>query len=855
MKTCQHTLSDTFALRLQEFMFLIGKRTLTLPQARYVFNNIFDTDANKLVDKFEIICGIILLSALSSEEKVEFMYDLFDFNSKGYVVETEVILMLRTITKCADKIDSNMGAPPDDRIREIARDSIAFGVMHPGSLRKYELIQFAANYPTARAFLESWRGHASQVLLASHQKWQDQSFPAQHISIAPSPSWLTIGLPPGDFVHWKRRERVAMGCKLLFGHADKFVKGSDRVFMEGVGCMAQGTLKQGLLADRWILNGIAVIISVPHMVKFVFATTGQEEVGRFCVRLFEGRGWLSVFLDDRIPCNPLRWPLFMRSSCDSECWPLILEKGIAKKLGSYGHLAACGTRADATENALRWLTGGHVTRVPSADYEWLSIAAEVTGKDGVQLVINLLNEGSLVAFGKSETRIFHYPKKKKKKEKCVTNRGTYPHGRLFPVIGVEQRKGFRFLVLRDAWGLVPDAVLEPDPKYGQCRLFEVPVESIPLEFDTMVVSRFPDSMKAHVYKESKRLIHIKPPTVPWITEILHQETKDINRPARFLIRVSPSPKGGVLAKRDKNTTVEVSDDPVELCITVSSSNSWGDCSDVIDPQPPRLYGHLCPTAATRAHLEANKLHMIDVLDSTRVRRPVAQQTDSSSITNTHLVGNSAASGVKSTLDNSAVGRDVTNDGSKADTDSEAQRLVATVGESESEFKYDFSFCCNRAWCSHSFILPPGEYILSAYSEETHEETPGVRKGMPIDKVPSQKPPPEGTGSTPRKIFKDDVGVNQGIWAHITSIGNIGLGELSTREVEASQDCLCKPVLREMKDAGLPLPEVWPFMVDHQHEAGSKGLFEVITKLRSELDKVNVQLLELKYGDTVSYVVN
>lgn len=82
-----------------------------------------------------------------------------------------------------------------------------------------------------------------------------------------------------------------------------------------------------------------------------------------------------------------------------------------------------------------------------------------------------------------------------------------------------------------------------------CRVSRV--ESIPEEFDVMMVSRFPDSLKAHVFKESKRMLHSRPPTVPWITgagatvvvycyitlmcdiaEILHQETEDIDLPGR-----------------------------------------------------------------------------------------------------------------------------------------------------------------------------------------------------------------------------------------------------------------------------------------------------------------------------------
>ena len=38
---------------------------------------------------------------------------------------------------------------------------------------------------------------------------------------------------------------------------------------------------------------------------------------------------------------------------------------------------------------------------------------------------------------------------------------------------------------------------------------------------------------------------------------------------RFLLRVLPSPQGGVLAKRPKGAVVEVTDEPVEICLTIS----------------------------------------------------------------------------------------------------------------------------------------------------------------------------------------------------------------------------------------------------------------------------------------------
>jgi hypothetical protein len=62
-----------------------------------------------------------------------------------------------------------------------------------------------------------------------------------------------------------------------------------------------------------------------------------------------------------------------------------------------------------------------------------------------------------------------FPKKKKKKDRYTSAKSTYPfvsslstpplissQGRLFPVLGIEIKKGYKFIVLRDAWGLVPN---------------------------------------------------------------------------------------------------------------------------------------------------------------------------------------------------------------------------------------------------------------------------------------------------------------------------------------------------------------------------------------------------------------
>jgi hypothetical protein len=78
---------------------------------------------------------------------------------------------------------------------------------------------------------------------------------------------------------------------------------------------------------------------------------------RYNVKIFEGAGWKSIFIDDSIPCSPLGTAAFLSSSDAYECFPLLLEKAFAKYFGSYGHLALNSERSDNVSAVLRMLTG------------------------------------------------------------------------------------------------------------------------------------------------------------------------------------------------------------------------------------------------------------------------------------------------------------------------------------------------------------------------------------------------------------------------------------------------------------------------------------------------------------------
>lgn len=82
-------------------------------------------------------------------------------------------------------------------------------------------------------------------------------------------------------------------------------------------------------------------------------------------------------VDDRLPCTPMGTAAFAASSDMCESWIMLLEKGIAKYLGSYGHIGHFSNfKADSTLMALRWFTGGHVSTLPTCEFGWKSVEGE-----------------------------------------------------------------------------------------------------------------------------------------------------------------------------------------------------------------------------------------------------------------------------------------------------------------------------------------------------------------------------------------------------------------------------------------------------------------------------------------------
>ena len=538
----QFELPETFALRKHEFEFLLGTDLVDFNTLRTLFNDIFDLDKNQMVDKFEVLVVICLTSKIDNIEKINFFFDLFNFNDKGYLYDSELALLLLAVSRGVFKADQKYLPPSNKIISMLVQEAFLHAKVDKKSIRKPELVNFALGNPEILSFLESWRGHASQVLLAPDEQWRDLTFPCSASSIIPSHDWLKLGYPPGNFVKWRRRKKAGNGRGYvdIFTHELSYLKTVDRrIVFTGSGIIGRGSLQQGLLPDRWFLNALAAMTGRPDTITACLASTGQEDSGRFCTRMYEGSGWRSVNVDDRIPCSPDGNPLFATSSSPTESWPMILEKGLAKYLGSYSHIGMCATRGDATEAGLRLLTGGHVYKLHVKDFEWRSVEDDVRGQSGAAFVKKCISEGTLISFGKSESLALM--QQKVGRQATTTNDNTVPpimqpFGRLFPVVGSVIVKGYNHLILRDPYDLIADCDVDVNYESGHSRTFKIKLEDLPAIYDTMIISRYPDSLRVIAER-----LYLK----PWKSEVISQDTKSVDSPAKFLLSVSKSESNGI----------------------------------------------------------------------------------------------------------------------------------------------------------------------------------------------------------------------------------------------------------------------------------------------------------------------
>lgn len=82
-------------LKLNRFIFILNAHSLIQQVAESAFK-LFDRDKSGFIDFREFCCGLSIICLSSNNEKIRFIFDLFDLDRDGYLNRQELRMLLET---------------------------------------------------------------------------------------------------------------------------------------------------------------------------------------------------------------------------------------------------------------------------------------------------------------------------------------------------------------------------------------------------------------------------------------------------------------------------------------------------------------------------------------------------------------------------------------------------------------------------------------------------------------------------------------------------------------------------------------------------------------------------------------
>eukprot|EP01017_Pseudomicrothorax_dubius_P050429 TRINITY_DN9553_c0_g1_i3.p1 TRINITY_DN9553_c0_g1~~TRINITY_DN9553_c0_g1_i3.p1 ORF type:complete len:176 (+),score=34.45 TRINITY_DN9553_c0_g1_i3:69-596(+) len=108
---------DNFSIDLTEFEQIFGSNESTFV--------IWDTDNNGLIDALELFSGLILFADAKFEDKMRFLFDLFDFNGLNSLAAIDVEFMINSCVLSTYKIFSINSEIYDEELSAFVGDAFA----------------------------------------------------------------------------------------------------------------------------------------------------------------------------------------------------------------------------------------------------------------------------------------------------------------------------------------------------------------------------------------------------------------------------------------------------------------------------------------------------------------------------------------------------------------------------------------------------------------------------------------------------------------------------------------------------------------------------------------------------------